>query len=175
VVALDIPVVEVDQSVNENSTNPVSGKGVSAELKRFGSTYGTALQLNEIGEGDDKAYSVSLLNEQGDVISTTDQFTGGGGGGSVSATKVVLTRITPNRTVKKGDKVELAYKYDQIDTTTGESTGNPGRATVTITSSASSYPDCKHIRRQHEHGRCHVLHGNRYEYRACTCGSGRGG
>lgn len=138
VVALDIPVVEVDQSVNENSTNPVSGKGVSAELKRFGSTYGTALQLNEIGEGDDKAYSVSLLNEQGDVISTTDQFTGGGGGGSVSATKVVLTRITPNCTVKKGDKVELAYKYDQIDTTTGESTGNPGRATVTITQGANS-------------------------------------
>lgn len=138
VVDLDIPVVEVDQSVNENSTNPVSGKGVSAELKRFGSTYGTALQLNEIGEGDDKAYSVSLLNEQGDVISTTDQFTGGGGGGSVSATKVVLTRITPNRTVKKGDKVELVYKYDQIDTTTGESTGNPGRVTVTITQGANT-------------------------------------
>ena len=96
-VSLDIPVLEVDQAVNENSTNPVSGKGVAAELKKFGSTYGTALQLNEIGEGDDKVYSVSLLNEQGDVISTTDQFTGGGGGGSVSATKVVLTRITPNR------------------------------------------------------------------------------
>lgn len=137
-VSLDIPVLEVDQAVNENSTNPVSGKGVAAELKKFGSTYGTALQLNEIGEGDDKVYSVSLLNEQGDVISTTDQFTGGGGGGSVSAIKVVLTRITPNRTVKKGDKVELVYKYDQIDTTTGESTGNPGRVTVTITQGANT-------------------------------------
>ena len=136
-VAIDIPQVEVDQSVNENSTNPVSGKAVSAAINEKASTYGTALQLNEIGEGDDKAYSLSLLNESGEVISTSDVFTGGGGG-TVATTKVQLTRITPNKTVKVGDEVKLTYKYDQTDTTTGESTGNPGRVTVTVTQGANT-------------------------------------
>lgn len=136
-VAIDIPQVEVDQSVNENSTNPVSGKAVSAAINEKASTYGTALQLNEIGEGDDKAYSFSLLNESGEVISTSDVFTGGGGG-TVATTKVQLTRITPNKTVKVGDEVKLTYKYDQTDTTTGESTGNPGRVTVTVTQGANT-------------------------------------
>ena len=137
VVSLDIPVVEVDQSVNENSTNPVSGKGVAAKINEKASTYGTALQLNEIGEGADKAYSLSLLNEAGEVISTSDMFTGGGGG-TVATTKVVLTRVTPNKTVKSGDEVKLTYTYDQTDTTTGESTGNPGRVTVTVTQGANT-------------------------------------
>ena len=134
---LDIPVVEVDQSVNENSTNPVSGKGVAAKINEKASTYGTALQLNEIGEGTDKAYYLSLLNEAGEVISTSDMFTGGGGG-TVATTKVVLTRVTPNKTVKAGDEVKLTYTYDQTDTATGESTGNPGRATVTVTQGANT-------------------------------------
>ena len=134
---LDIPVVEVDQSVNENSTNPVSGKGVAAKINEKASTYGTALQLNEIGEGTDKAYSLSLLNEAGEVISTSDMFTGGGGG-TVATTKVVLTRVTPNKTVKAGDEVKLTYTYDQTDTATGESTGNPGRVTVTVTQGANT-------------------------------------
>ena len=136
-VTIDIPQVEVDQSVNENSTNPVSGKGVAAKINEKASTYGTALQLNEIGEGTDKAYSLSLLNEAGEVISTSDMFTGGGGG-TVATTKVVLTRVTPNKTVKAGDEVKLTYTYDQTDTATGESTGNPGRATVTVTQGANT-------------------------------------
>ena len=136
-VNLDIPVVEVDQAVNENSTNPVSGKAVASKINEKASTYGTALQLNEIGEGADKAYSLSLLNEAGEVISTSDMFTGGGGG-TVATTKVVLTRVTPNKTVKAGDEVKLTYTYDQTDTTTGESTGNPGRVTVTVTQGANS-------------------------------------
>ena len=136
-VTIDIPQVEVDQSVNENSTNPVSGKGVAAKINEKASTYGTALQLNEIGEGADKAYSLSLLNEAGEVISTSDMFTGGGGG-TVATTKVALTRVTPNKTVKSGDEVKLTYTYDQTDTTTGESTGNPGRVTVTVTQGANS-------------------------------------
>lgn len=136
-VTIDIPVVEVDQAINDNSTNPVSGSAVSAKFKEIGGTYGTALQLNEIGDGSDKAYSLSLLNESGEVISTSDMFTGGGGG-TVATTKVVLTRVTPNKTVKSGDTVELVYTYDQIDTTTQESTGNPASVTITITQGANT-------------------------------------
>lgn len=136
-VNLDIPVVEVDETLDENSTNPVENKAVAAEFNKLGGKYGAALQLNEIGAGDEKAYSLSLLDENGEVLSTSDQFTGGGGG-SVSANKIVLTRVTANPTVKLGDTVRLVYTYDHVDTSMGESTGNPGKALVTISRGANS-------------------------------------
>lgn len=136
-VNLDIPVVEVDQAVNENSTNPVSGKAVFNELKKNTASIASAIQLNEICEGDDKVYSISLLNSGGEVISTTDQFSGAGGGSSL-ATKVILTRVTANKTVKIGDDVKLTYKYDHVNSETGESTGNPAKAIVTIIQGANT-------------------------------------
>lgn len=137
IVNLDVPVVEIDETLDENSTNPVENKAVAAEFKKLGGKYGAALQLNEIGAGDEKAYSLSLLDENGEVLSTSDQFTGGGGG-SVSANKIVLTRVTANPTVKLGDTVRLVYTYDHVDTSTGESTGNPAKALVTISRGANS-------------------------------------
>lgn len=136
-VDLEIPVVEVDQAVNENSTNPVSGKAVFNELKKNTGSVASGIQLNEIGEGDQKVYSISLLNAGGEVISTTDQFSGAGGGSSL-ATKVILTRVTANKTVKIGDDVKLTYKYDHVNSETGESTGNPAKAIVTIIQSANT-------------------------------------
>ena len=136
-VSLDIPVVEVDQAVNENSTNAVSGKAVAAKINEESKNYVAGLRLNEIGEGTDKAYSFTMLDKNGEEMGTTDMFTGGGGG-TVATTKVVLTRVTPNKTVKSGDEVKLTYTYDQTDTTTGESTGNPAKVTVTVTQGANS-------------------------------------
>lgn len=136
-VDLEIPVVEVDQAVNENSTNPVSGKAVFNELKKNTGSVVSGIQLNEIGEGDQKVYSISLLNAGGEVISTTDQFSGAGGGSSL-ATKVILTRVTANKTVKIGDDVKLTYKYDHVNSETGESTGNPAKAIVTIIQGANT-------------------------------------
>lgn len=136
-VDLEIPVVEVDQAVNENSTNPVSGKAVFNELKKNTGSVASGIQLNEIGEGDQKVYFISLLNAGGEVISTTDQFSGAGGGSSL-ATKVILTRVTANKTVKIGDDVKLTYKYDHVNSETGESTGNPAKAIVTIIQGANT-------------------------------------
>lgn len=138
VVNLDIPTVEVDETLDENSTNPVENRAVAAEFKKLGGKYGAALRLNEIGTGDEKAYSLSLLDENGETLSTSDQFTGGGGSGAVSANKIVLTRVTANPTVKSGDTVKLVYTYDHVDTSTGESTGNPASAVVTISRGANS-------------------------------------
>ena len=133
---VDIPIPEVEETVTEGSTNPVSSGAVAAEIK--GLNYAADIVLNTIGEGDDVAYSLSLLDKNGEVITTTEQFTGGGGG-SVSATKVVLTRITDNPTVKTGDEVKLQFTYDQVDTASGSTTGNPGQAAITISRGATSY------------------------------------
>ncbi|MGL4520793.1 MAG: CotH kinase family protein [Phocaeicola sp.] len=127
----------IDPTLDPNSTNPVQNKAVTAALAELSGKYGAALQLNEIGEGDDKAYSLSLLDENGNVLSTSDMFTGGGGG-SVATTKIQLTRITANPTVKMGDDVRLVFNYDHIDTSTNESTGNTGSYIATITHGATS-------------------------------------
>ena len=138
-IGLDIPIVNVDDSVDENSTNPVQNKAIAAEFKKQAGKYGAALKLNEVGSGNDKAYSLSLLDENGETLSTSDMFTGGGGSGSVATTKIILTRITANPTVKAGDEVKLTYSYDHIDTESGATTGNTGHVVVTITRGASSY------------------------------------
>ena len=135
-VNLDIPVVDVDETITPDGTNPVQGKAVHAAIE--GIEAGTALQLNTIGEGDDKAFSISLLDKNGEVMSTTETFTGGGGGGSTATTKIVLTRITANPTIKLGDTVKLQFMYDQIDTTSGSTTGQAGKATMTVSRGATS-------------------------------------
>lgn len=137
-VNLDVPVVNVDETLDENSTNPVQNKALVTEFKKLAGKYGTALQLNEIVEGTDKAYSLSLLDESGEVLSTSDMFTGGGGS-SIATTKIQLTRVTANLTAKSGDEVKLVYTFDHIDTESGATTGNTGHVTITITHGASNY------------------------------------
>lgn len=136
-VNIEIPVTETDETITENGTNPVEGKAIFAKFAEIGSKYPVQLKLNTIGEGDNKAYSMSLVNEDGEILDTSDQFTGGGGG-SVATTKIVLTRITPNPTVKNGDTVKLFYSYDHIDTTSDSTTGNAAKAVITITRGATS-------------------------------------
>ena len=132
---LNIPVVNVDETLTPDGTNPVQGRAVHAAIENIQA--GASVLLNTIGEGDDKAFSISLLDKNGEVLSTTESFTGGGGG-SIATTKIVLTRITANPTVKLGDTVKLQFTYDQIDTASGNSTGNGAKATVTVTRGAIS-------------------------------------
>ncbi|MFR9651404.1 MAG: CotH kinase family protein, partial [Rikenellaceae bacterium] len=136
-ITIPIEQTEVDQTLDVNSTNPVENKAVAAAFGALASKYGVALQLNEIGEGDDKAYSISLLDESGVALSTSDMFTGGGGG-SVATTKIKLIRVTANPTIKVGDDVRLVYTFDHIDSSTDSSTGNAGSWTATITHGATS-------------------------------------
>lgn len=135
---INVPATEVDETIDENSTNPVQNKAIAAKFKESDGKFGTRLRLNTIEEGGDKAFSISLLNDDGTELDTTEQFTGGGGGGSIQTTKIVLTRKTPNPTVKNGDEVKLTYQYDQIDTATNESTGESANITVTISRGATS-------------------------------------
>ncbi|WP_313418838.1 hypothetical protein [Sphingobacterium multivorum] len=136
---VDIQVVqEVEQTINPNSTNAVSSAAVAAEFAGLGAKYGAALSLTTNGEDEDKTYAINLLDENGNILSTTDEFTGGGGGGEVSTTKIVLTKITENPTIKEGDEVVLRYYFDHRDTASDSSTGLSGDATITVISGATS-------------------------------------
>lgn len=136
---VNIKVVQnVEQTINPASTDPVSSSAVASAFNELDSKYGTQLSLSTIGDGDDKVYSISLINEHGDILSTTEEFSGGGGSGEVTTTKIVLTKLSQNSTIKKGDEVILQYQYDHLDTTTNESTGNPATIVATVTAGANS-------------------------------------
>ena len=122
----DATPITVDETITPDGTNPVQGKAVHAAIEGINAV--ADIRLNTIEEG---VYSLSCIDKKGKVMSTTESFSGGGGSGLT--TKIVLTRISESKTLKLGDKVEIAFKYDQVDSATGESTGNAAEATVIIT------------------------------------------
>ncbi|KKX48343.1 CotH kinase family protein [Sphingobacterium sp. IITKGP-BTPF85] len=135
---VNIEVVQnVEQTINPASTDPVSSQAVASAFAQLNSKYGTQLSLSTVGDEDNKKYSISLLDEEGNVLSTTEEFSGGGNSnGSGTTTKVILTKLTANSTVKKGDEVKLQYQFDHVDTSTDSSTGNTGKAIVSVISGA---------------------------------------
>lgn len=134
---LEVPTVEVDETLSADGTNPVQGKAIYTAIEANSDSVAASAVLNE---HDDDVKSLSLLNAKGDVISTTSTWASGGGGGTgpTTNTKVVLTKLTENPTVKLGDEVKLNFLYDQIDSTSGASTGIGATATITVSRGATS-------------------------------------
>ncbi|MDM1523853.1 CotH kinase family protein [Empedobacter sp. 225-1] len=128
----------IEQTIDPLSTNAVASQAVASEFSKLSSKYGASLQLNVSGEVGEEIYSISLIDENGQVLSTTDQFAGGGGNGETSTTRIVLSKLTDNPTVKQGDEVKLKYYFDHQDTATAVSTGLNGTATITISAGATT-------------------------------------
>lgn len=128
----------VEQTLDPLSTNAVSSQAVAAQFSQLSSKYGASLQLNTSGEEGQEVYSISLVDENGEVLSTTDEFSGGGGSGETSTTRIILTKLTDNPTVKQGDEVKLKYYFDHQDRLSGVSTGIGGTATITISAGATT-------------------------------------
>lgn len=128
---------EIDETLTPTGTNPVQGGAIYQAINNIEA--GVSLELNSVEEnGEVVAYSISLLDKDGEVMSTTETFSGGGGGGETAGTKVVLTKITTNPTVKLGDTVNLSYTYDHIETSSNSSTGLQGASTITIVRGANT-------------------------------------
>ena len=155
-VQLNVPAIEVDETLTQDGTNPVQGKAIAAALKNINP--GKKLRLNTIENGGDKAFSISLLDEEDNELSTTEQFTGGGGGGSVAATKIVLERITGSLTTKAGSEVKLQFRYDHIDTSTNSSTGTPALAEISVIRGAN----VNVIKMQLQAGNIHTIDVTKY-------------
>lgn len=136
-VSLTIDNIDVDESLDADSTNPVQNKAVAAKLNEVeaGTVFGMTAELSD----DENTVRLALTNKSGAEIASADIPAGGSGGsgGDSSATKIVLTAGVDKTTIKEGDAVKLTYTYDHQGAD-GESTGQKATVQVTIKRGATT-------------------------------------
>ncbi len=115
----NVPVVEVDDSLDAESTNAVSNAAVASELNRLNSGNVTGIDY-EIDK-DSNTVRLMLTNRQGQTLDDCEIPMLGGGGGESDATRLVLTTRVSKSTVKAGEAVQLAFDYDVVNSD-GDST-----------------------------------------------------
>lgn len=126
IVALKIDQIAVDESLDNESTNPVQNKVVTAKVNEISDA---AIGGVEVIEGDDKN-TLNILNKKGGVIASTE-FSGGGGGGTSTASRIVLTAALDKAQVKEGGTAQLTYSYNHVNAD-GDNDGIKADITVTI-------------------------------------------
>ena len=128
-VGITIDEVEVDDSLNASSTNPVQNGVVTAKLSELES--GTLFN-NEVIENEDGTVTVQLKSKSS-VITEFNIPAGGGGGGESAGTKIVLNASLSASTIKEGGSAILTWSYDHQFTGEEAGTSTGQKATVEIT------------------------------------------
>lgn len=127
-VGIIIDKVEIDDSLDPASTNPVQNGVVAGKLSELesGTLFGS-----EVIENDDGTVTVQLSSKSS-VITDFTIPAGGGGGGESAGTKIVLSASLSASTIKEGGSAMLTWSYDHQFTgeEAGQSTGQ--KATVEI-------------------------------------------
>lgn len=123
--------IEVDDTLDLESTNPVANSAVAAAVQELNSN--TVFSLNASLSEDGTVATLSLVNKAGATFASADIPAGTGGGGGGSA-KILLTSSLSQTLIKKGDQVVLTYAFDHVDTETAETTGLKGNITITVKS-----------------------------------------
>lgn len=127
-VGIIIDKVEIDDSLDPASTNPVQNGVVAGKLSELesGTLFGS-----EVIENDDGTVTVQLSSKSA-VITDFTIPAGGGGGGESAGTKIVLNASLSASTIKEGGSAMLTWSYDHQFTgeEAGQSTGQ--KATVEI-------------------------------------------
>lgn len=131
-VEVNIDQVEVDESLDAQSTNPVQNKAVAAKLSEVeaSTVSGMDAEVND----DETTVRLTLRNKSGAEITSVDIPAGSGSGsGDGAATRIVLGASVDNATVKEGGAAVLTWTYDHQSASgedKGASTGQ--KATVEI-------------------------------------------
>ena len=132
-VSINVDIPQTDESLDINSTNAVQNAPVTAKFNEIEASTVFALE-SEVDE-DNNTVKLSLKNKSGAEIASTEfqGGTGGGGGETGTATKIVLNASVDNNIIKEGGSSLLTYYYDHQYSSgddKGESTGQ--KATLTI-------------------------------------------
>lgn len=138
-VSLTIDKVEVDESLNAESTNPVENRALATKFSEIDAStiFDSSAELSD----DESTIHVSLMNKSGAEVTGFDIPAGGGGGGDASTTKIVLSASVDHSTVKEGDSVKLTYTYDHQNASgdeKGESTGQKAKITIQVRRGATT-------------------------------------
>lgn len=119
--------VEVDSSLDADSTNPVENRIVAQKLAEVEAH--TLGSMEVVTEGDDSyLYAYGL---KGETIAQTKLPAGGGGGGAVSTSRIVISAKASASMVKEGGECSLSYSYDHVNAD-GETDGVKATVTVTV-------------------------------------------
>ena len=135
-VSVNFDKVEVDESLDTSSTNPVQNKAVAAKMAEVeaSTVFGMTAEVSD----DQSSVRLALTNKSGAEIASADIPAGsGGGGGESSTTKIVLSASVDHATVKEGGSVRLTYTYDHQNTG-GDSTGQKATIQVIIKRGATT-------------------------------------
>ena len=132
-VSLTIEKIEVDESLDESSTNPVQNAAVAAKLAEVeaNSIFGADAELSE----DESSVRLRLTNKSGAEVVSVDLPAGGGGGGEASTTKIVLGASVDKSIIKEGDSVRLTWTYDHQNSggeESGTSTGQKAKVSIEV-------------------------------------------
>ena len=128
-VNITINEIEVDESLNTNSTNPVQNAAVAAKLAEVeaNTIFGGSAELSD----DESTVRVTLTNKSGAEVVGLDIPAGkGGGGGDTSTTKIVLTAETDKAVIKEGDKATLTWFYDHQYSSGDEKGASTGQKAI---------------------------------------------
>lgn len=128
-VNITINEIEVDESLNTNSTNPVQNAAVAAKLAEVeaNTIFSGSAELSD----DESTVRVTLTNKSGAEVVGLDIPAGkGGSGGDTSTTKIVLTAETDKSVIKEGDKATLTWFYDHQYSSGDEKGASTGQKAI---------------------------------------------
>ena len=125
--------VEVDESLDAQSTNPVQNKAVAAKLSEMeaSTVSGMDAEVND----DETTVRLTLRNKSGAEITSVDIPAGSGSSGEGAATRIVLGASVDNATVKEGGQAVLTWIYDHQNASgedKGASTGQKAKVEIKV-------------------------------------------
>lgn len=109
-VAMTFDKVNVDETLDAESTNAVQNRAVAAKMSEIEA--GTVFSMDAEVSDDQSNVTLTLRNKSNAAIASVAIPAGGGGGTETTTTKVVLTSSVNHNIIKEGANCQLTWTYD---------------------------------------------------------------
>lgn len=138
IVNITVDEVEVDETLNDKSTNPVQNNVVTQAITDLQGK--TVADLDATMNDEGTEIHLAIINDQRQEIAGCDIPVSTGGSGETGATaKIILSASVDNDTIREGSPVKLLYRYDHQylgGDQGGESTGQRADIEITVKNGA---------------------------------------
>lgn len=139
IVNITVDEVEVDETLNETSTNPVQNNVITQAITDLQGK--TVADLDATMNDEGTEIHLAIINDKRQEIAGCDipVSTGGGSGETGATAKIILSASVDNDTIREGSPVKLLYRYDHQylgGDQGGESTGQRADIEITVKNGA---------------------------------------